>query len=207
MPVAFAGTGATRTRRTEEISCSSTATCPSCGASSNHDRHPRVSTSGWRRRATARRGDRAPETWRRSPATPLDKTLEAIPRAERAVQQKLGCIDRASVRQSEQWLRTEERPMCTWSPSPPLAAHRARARSTCRADWRGQLVPPQLASGVAVADGPGLRVRRASLAPRGPRGHGQGVVRRPWLHQREERLERRAAWMFSMPMKAICVFG
>ena len=150
---------------------------------------PPGAREGWRRRAAA---NGAPEILVASPATSSGKTLEAIPRAEQPSSRSCAIAVTCAVRSqpSEQWTRTEERPRARGaSPSPPLAAHRARARSTCRADWRGQWF--RWLRVVAVADGPDFSSSPSQpCSSRSPR-HGKGAGGDRGSHQREERLERR----------------
>lgn len=126
----------------------------------------------------------------------LDKTLEAIPRAERAVQQKLR--DRRDLRRAVPAVRTmdEDRGAAD--------VHVARHRHRRSQHTAHVLDPPAGRTGVgnwfrrnwlrvvAVADGPGLlEFAEPALLLAVLAAMGKGVVRRPWLHQREERLERR----------------
>ena len=84
--------------------------------------------------------------------------------------------------------------MCTWRVT--VTAARSTPR-TCSIHLQGGLA---WAIGfrrnwlrvVAVADGPGLlEFAEPALLLAVLAAMGKGVVRRPWLHQREERLERR----------------
>ena len=112
---------------------------------------------------------------------------------------------------SEQWTRTEERPMCTWRVT--VTAARSTPR-TCSIHLQGGLAWAIGSAAIGFGSSPWLTDPDFSSSPSQPCSSRSS---RPWakawcgdrgfISARNALSDARIAWMFSMPMKAICVFG